>query len=233
LEFERLKSKTQAIVDAASTPRQSMNASPAPSQRTPPMLPSPASIAPASSANSTPTGRDAETPGATDPPPPTTRPPPPPSSVPNAHGHASSAAQNIVVPTTVPFLSKIEDSYNQFDRARRAMSSAQSHLTLQSLAKHFPVTFKRITGSTLRQEDELVPDIEDEEGELFWPGAPTGGQGLGWVCLLGKAMIKEFGRTVGYRGYDGCVLKPVGGASASSSSSSLSSAASAPTDNKR
>jgi hypothetical protein len=31
---------------------------------------------------------------------------------------------------------------------------------------------------------------------------------LGWVCLVGKAMIKEFGRDIGYVGYDGVVPKP-------------------------
>jgi hypothetical protein len=31
---------------------------------------------------------------------------------------------------------------------------------------------------------------------------------LGWVCLVGKAMIKEFGRDIGYVGYDCVVPKP-------------------------
>jgi hypothetical protein len=76
------------------------------------------------------------------------------------------------------------------------------------LSDHFPNTFKRIVHSSLSYNQEYEPDIEDEEGELFWPGAPSTGEGLGWVCLVGKAMIKEFGRDIGYVGYDGVVPKP-------------------------
>ena len=45
--------------------------------------------------------------------------------------------------------------------------------------------------------------MEDEEGELFWPGQCVTGEGLGWVCLMGRSMLREFGREVGYRGVEG------------------------------
>ena len=88
------------------------------------------------------------------------------------------------------------------------MRQSQTLLTLRTLSDHFPTTFTRIIHSSLSHNQEYEPDIEDEEGELFWPAAPSTGEGLGWVCLVGKAMIKEFGRDIGYMGYDGVVPKP-------------------------
>jgi len=73
---------------------------------------------------------------------------------------------------------------------------------------YFPITFARIIHSSLKYSEEAEPDIEDEEGELFWPTSAETGQGLGWVCLVGKAMIKEFGKDFGYLGYEGVVPKP-------------------------
>lgn len=62
--------------------------------------------------------------------------------------------------------------------------------------------------STFSSHDEHEPDIEDDDGELFWPGQLVTGQGLGWVCTMGKAMIKELGKEFGYRGIDGIIPKP-------------------------
>ena len=62
--------------------------------------------------------------------------------------------------------------------------------------------------SSLLPNEEYEPDIEDEEGELFWPSGCVTGEGLGWVCLMGKAMIQEFGKDYGYRGLEGVVPKP-------------------------
>lgn len=62
--------------------------------------------------------------------------------------------------------------------------------------------------SSLGADEEYQPDIEDDEGELFWPGQCEPGQGLGWVCLMGKAMIHELGKEIGYMGLKGIIPKP-------------------------
>jgi len=88
------------------------------------------------------------------------------------------------------------------------MEVSQKTMTLPVMALHFPGTFARMVHSSLLPHEEHEPDIEDEEGELFWPGGCVTGEGLGWVCLMGKAMISEFGKGYGYRGLDGVVPKP-------------------------
>lgn len=88
------------------------------------------------------------------------------------------------------------------------MSASQSTLNLPVLCRLYPSTFARMMFSSLLPTEEHEPDIEDEEGELFWPGQLVNGQGLGWVCLMGKAMIKEFGKAYGYTGLDGVISKP-------------------------
>ena len=65
--------------------------------------------------------------------------------------------------------------------------------------------------SNLQATEEYEPDMEDGEGELFWPGhagGMGGGEGLGWVCLMGRSMIREFGAEIGYVGLAGVVPKP-------------------------
>lgn len=89
------------------------------------------------------------------------------------------------------------------------MSLSQTTLSLPILRAHFPRTYARIVGNeSMRVEEEYEGDIEDEEGELCWPGQCVTGEGLGWVCMMGKAMIGELGREVGYRGLEGVVPKP-------------------------
>ena len=83
-------------------------------------------------------------------------------------------------------------------------------LTLAVMAKHFPKTFARIIHSSLNHTEESEPDMEDDEGELFWPGSAQLGEGIGWLCTMAKAMVKEFGRDYGYMGYGGAVRKPEG-----------------------
>lgn len=85
---------------------------------------------------------------------------------------------------------------------------AEQTLTLPVIARHFPKTFARMIYSTLAVGDEHEPDIEDDEGELFWPGQAISGEGLGWLCLMGQAMLREFGRPYGYKGLAGVVPKP-------------------------
>lgn len=88
------------------------------------------------------------------------------------------------------------------------MKRAQELLSLRVLAEHYPRTFARMVHSSLGRADETEPDFEDEDGELFWPGSPVTGDGIGWVCLMGKAMIMEFGKDYDYKGVDGAIPKP-------------------------
>lgn len=92
------------------------------------------------------------------------------------------------------------------------MTESQRTLTLPIMAKHFPRTFARMMYTSLSASDEIEPDIEDEEGELFWPGQLVAGEGIGWVCTMGKAMIKEFAKGYGYVGLEGVIPKPAQGA---------------------
>ncbi|RDB25206.1 hypothetical protein Hypma_007782 [Hypsizygus marmoreus] len=194
-------------------------------QATPPMLPSPASIAPANSTNGTPTTQHEGTPNTT---------------ISSSSGLAAQRAaphhpsQNIIPEKLLPERYKetiipahIMDAmaatsktigptlmYNLKEQtcgttaATYCMTNAQACLNLTTLVRFFPATFARVIYTTLSPTDEHEPDFEDEEGELFWPGQSITGEGLGWVCLLGKAMIKEFGKAYGYRGLDGVVPKP-------------------------
>lgn len=88
------------------------------------------------------------------------------------------------------------------------MKKAQDFLSLRVLSEHYPRTFARMVGSTLREKDQTEPDFEDEDGELLWPGSPSTGDGVGWVCLMGKAMIMEFGKDYDYQSVQGAIPKP-------------------------
>lgn len=199
------------------------------SQGTPPMLPSPASIAPTNSANSTPTNRD-ENPSSNtaraastsqNPAPRQARPhqgpnpafypllprkvresqiPPPASYI--------EAASAVTEPIDVNMIYNLKDLTQTFKSSASSMQEAQNTLNLPIMARHFPRTFARMVYSTLSPSEEHEPDFEDEEGELFWPSQLVTGEGLGWVCLMGKAMIKEYGKAYGYKGLDGVVPKP-------------------------
>ncbi|KAG7098697.1 hypothetical protein E1B28_000610 [Marasmius oreades] len=194
-------------------------------QSTPPMLPSPASIGPTNSANSTPTNREGTSTSCS-----TRSTSISPSSVPPAlpvgpaipirllpsayqHGapvppHVTSVANKVSVSVTPQLIGAIKDQTAGINAAASSMNHAQQSLTLPILARFFPRTFARMVHSTLSPTDEHEPDIEDEEGELFWPGQCINGEGLGWVCLMGQAMIREFGKAYGYKGLKGVVPKP-------------------------
>ncbi|KAF9447203.1 hypothetical protein P691DRAFT_782771 [Macrolepiota fuliginosa MF-IS2] len=198
------------------------------SQGTPPMLPSPASIAPTNSANSTPTNPHGSTPNTAARPPATSQNPPPQQSRPqgppkpnppffplmpqkvrdNPAASYIEAASKVTEPIDVNLIYNLKDLIATFRSGAISMSEAQQTLNLAALARHFPTTFSRMVNSTLSPTEEHEPDFEDEEGELFWPGQLITGEGLGWVCLMGKAMIKEFGKAYGYKGLDGVVPKP-------------------------
>jgi hypothetical protein len=195
------------------------------SQATPPMLPSPASIAPANSANSTPTNRDGGTPNTiastssnlvahmATPYPPNQNIIPVPLLPDRLVGvpipaHVMATMENVTVTAGPQLVQNLKNQTSGTVAAAWCMSTSQNTLNLPILARFFPNTFARVIHTTLAPAEEHEPDFEDEEGELFWPGQSVTGEGLGWVCLMGKAMIKEFGKAYGYRGIDGVVPKP-------------------------
>ncbi|KAI0790667.1 hypothetical protein C8Q75DRAFT_716627 [Abortiporus biennis] len=173
---------------------------------TPEMLPSPASIV-SGSANSTPTNPNRQTgtpiaaggPTASNhqPMPPTTAPVPKPQEIPP-----------VTIPVGRSFIKIASDLNNDIARAHACAAKASPLFNISALAKHFPRTYARMVNTTLQADDESEPDIEDEEGELYWPGNFTSGSGVGWICHLGKSMIKEFGKPMGYVGIDGVIPKP-------------------------
>lgn len=195
--------KDEMAAEAAAKEAEAMT-----SMATPPMLPSPASITTSSSANSTPIGHVSS--GA-------------PSATKGAAEQSSSSSANqqsqeqkkpdpppshIKIPVGWSFIAPRKWQSGGLVAAGWCMTQSQQTLTLPLMAKHFPRTFARMVFSSFSAIDEHEPDIEDDDGELFWPGQCVTGQGLGWVCTMGKAMIKEYGKEYGYRGIDGVIPKP-------------------------
>ncbi|KAF5317222.1 hypothetical protein D9611_003941 [Ephemerocybe angulata] len=211
------------------------------SSGTPIMLPSPASIAPANSANSTPTYKDTRTtngasnsrdpPSTTQQPARPSRPQTGPSPVPApllpphyansttpVPAHVMDAMAEVREPIGPVLAQDLHDFVSGYYASSWCMSTSQATLNLPIMMRCFPVTFNRMMHTTLTPLEEYEPDIEDEEGELHWPGQLITGEGLGWVCLMGKAMVKEFGKAYGYKGLDGVVPKPKPEGSAGESS---------------
>lgn len=62
--------------------------------------------------------------------------------------------------------------------------------------------------SSLKSSEEHEVDFDDDDGELFWPGQSITGEGLGWLCYMGEAMVREFGKQFEYKGLKGVVPKP-------------------------
>jgi hypothetical protein len=198
-EIERQQEAAEALAQASVSQKHGSG-----SVNTPTMLPSPES---ASSVNSTPTMANRSP----------VNPPPsnqsqPASSVPSQPPNAPQPSTS-QIPAVFPLMLQPE-TIAAFRNQNLAIHAAQwcshlasQHLTIPILMKHFPTTWERITGSSLSADEEHEPDIEDDEGELYWPGQSQIGEGLGWVCLMGKAMIKEFGKGIGYLGIDGVIRK--------------------------
>ena len=187
--------------------------------KAPPMLPSP------SSANSTPVNRDDGTPNGSNS---ANRPTLAPSrqlpytgSVPlklmpqhlrdgsaSIPAHVMNAMAAVTEPINPNVLQSVKEVTSQYAASAYCMQSSQQSLNLPILRRCFPNTWARMMYSNLNPTDEHEPDFEDEEGELFWPDQCITGEGIGWVCLMGKAMITEFGKSYGYKGLDGVVPKP-------------------------
>lgn len=205
--FEEIERQQQAAVDALAQAAISQRHGSG-SVNTPTMLPSPAS---ASSVNSTPTmaNRSPVDPGPSNQSQPSSSIP---SQLPNVPQPPPTHPLS-QIPTMFPLMLQpeaIAAFRNQnlaIHAARWCSQLASQHLSVPVLMRHFPTTWARIFGSSLSADEEHEPDIEDDEGELYWPGQSQIGEGLGWVCLMGKAMIKEFGQGIGYLGINGVIRK--------------------------
>lgn len=205
-----------------------------PNGKAPPMLPSP------SSANSTPVNRDDGTPiGST----PASRPNPgPPRQIPYTGSvplklvpqhlregsapiptHVLNAMAAVTEPVTAPLLYNIKSLIADYTASAYCIQTSQQSLNLPVLRRCFPHTWARMMYSNLTPTEEHEPDFEDEEGELFWPDQSITGEGIGWLCLMGKAMILEFGKAYGYKGLDGVVPKPKPQAQSANGPGALSS----------
>ena len=203
-EIERQQLAANALAQAAVSQKHGSG-----SVNTPTMLPSPAS---ASSVNSTPTMANRSP---VNPAPPNQSQPS--SSVPSQltpnTPQSSSTHPPSQIPTAFPLMLQPEvvtafkNQNLAIHAAKWCSQHASQHLSIPILMKYFPTTWARIAGSSLSADEEHEPDIEDDEGELYWPGQSQIGEGLGWVSLMGKAMVKEFGKGIGYLGIDGVIRK--------------------------
>lgn len=205
--YREIERQQQAAVDALAQAAVSQKHGSG-SVNTPTMLPSPAS---ASSVNSTPTmaNRSPVTPAPSNQSQPASSVP---SQLPNVPQPPSTLPPS-QIPTAFPLMLQPE-TIAAFRNQNLAINAgkwcshlASQHLNIPILMKHFPTTWARIIGSSLSADEEHEPDIEDDEGELYWPGQSQIGEGLGWVCLMGKAMVKEFGKGIGYLGINGVIRK--------------------------
>ena len=176
---------------------------------TPPMLPSPASMT--SSAGSTPPGKSVEE---AQPAPPTAAP-----TKDKAKGGMPVSLRNpdeVWSDLAVPDTYFTEVCWTQVRQRKsesegiigvmQSLTLAQEHFTLPIMSKLYPRTFARVLNTTYTATDEYHPEIEDEEGELFWPGQVMTG-GIAWYCAVGKAMLKEFSKEYGYRSIDGAISR--------------------------
>jgi hypothetical protein len=124
------------------------------------------------------------------------------------NGHTSTS-RSPAAPPGVPFPEELAKmvltSTKLFTASSTSFVHASSRITLPILEQHFPKTFARLTKSTLKYNDEFEIDFEDDESELFWPMAPSRGEGLGWVLALGRSMLREYAKKYGYKGIDGVV----------------------------
>ena len=121
--------------------------------------------------------------------------------------HVMKAMANVMEPIGPTLIQGLKDLTSGISAMAWCMSP-QNMLTLPVMRRCFPKTWTRMIYTTLLPSEEHEPDFEDEEGELYWPGQCVNGEGIGWVCLMGKAMINEFGKAYGYKGLDGVVFKP-------------------------
>ncbi|KAF8510553.1 hypothetical protein BU17DRAFT_97948 [Hysterangium stoloniferum] len=149
------------------------------------------------------------------------------AGTPSSHPH--SALPSVTIPKDL--YESLQASQNCNARSSRAMSAAALYISLPVLSRCFPRTAARLQTCQLRPDEEYEVDFDQDEcsrvdgasalglggdpspgpgeGQLMWPGALNahGGEGVAWVCLLGRAMIREMGYPLGYRGLEGLVRK--------------------------
>ncbi|KAF8161213.1 hypothetical protein B0H34DRAFT_371050 [Crassisporium funariophilum] len=219
---ESMKRKIQIAADTAIDPLTGVNAALTHGKLAPPMLPSP------NSANSTPVNRDGSTPdvtaqrtASTTTTHPVTRPSQYKGIVPAGllseqlkqgpqpiPAHIMNAMAAVTETINPILMQHVRDLAGGYQAAAFCLTSSQTLLNLPLVRRCFPKTWSRMMYTTLLPTEEHEPDFEDEEGELFWPDQCITGEGLGWVCLMGKAMLREFGKAYGYKGLEGVVPKP-------------------------
>ncbi|KAH9485020.1 hypothetical protein JR316_0001924 [Psilocybe cubensis] len=122
--------------------------------------------------------------------------------------HVMTAMSNVGEPINSTLVQSLKDLTTNYNHTVWCTQASQQTLNLPILRRCFPQTWARMMYSTLSPTEEHEPDFEDEEGELYWPDQCVNGEGIGWVCLMGKAMITEFGKAYGYKGLEGAVPKP-------------------------
>lgn len=120
----------------------------------------------------------------------------------------SNAPPEVFVPVKQSYIVNTRTLLNLQSMASREMRQSEKLLSLAIMREHFPHTFGRMVCSTLSADEEYEPDMEDGEGELFWPSQCVTGDGIAWVCLMGRAMVREFGKEIGYTSLSGAIPKP-------------------------
>jgi hypothetical protein len=123
-------------------------------------------------------------------------------------GALSDAMNTITHPVGPSIFSNMLAFSAKYKQVNTSSHLAREMLSLPMLFRNFPRTWRRVVYTPLGHGDEHEPDFDDDEGGLYWPDHPLNGQSIGWVCLLGKAMVKEFGTPFGYKGLDNVLPKP-------------------------
>lgn len=135
------------------------------------------------------------------------------------------------MPVPLDLYESFKASINCSMRSARAVISGGLYISLPVLRRYFPRTSARVNEAQLRLEEEVQVDFDQDEctrpegvpgvglggdptpgpgeGQLLWPGALNthSGEGVAWVCLLGRAMVREIGYPLGYRGLEGRLQK--------------------------
>ncbi|KIJ39443.1 hypothetical protein M422DRAFT_49592 [Sphaerobolus stellatus SS14] len=140
----------------------------------------------------------------------------------------SSAPPTVAIPKDL--FEHLNAAHNCMMRSSRAMQHSNVYFNLTNLHKNFPQTFSRISSPQLRYDEEYEVDFDQDdcgrpeegkldahggeplpapgEGQLWLPnGLAASGDGIGWVCLLGRAMLREAAYPLGYRGLDGIIRR--------------------------